>query len=341
MKTLHVQSKIKINSKEDGFKFIASTEAVDRHGEVIKQNGWDITRYMENPVILWGHEYDELPVGKATNIYVENNQLVVEGVWASEKANPDAECIRNLYLEGMINAVSVGFIAKEWEGNVITKAELLEISIVTVPANQEALSLLKSKGLSAGLLKNIEVKETVEETVEIVDEEKEEVKEDAPVVEEEVKEEVEEEKSIEDETIDETLEGDEDTLEIEDEESEEITVTDDEGADDTEEDADELDTNDEILDNDEKGIKAGRTLSEATRKQIISAIEQMSTTISILETLLAESDTPKGIDNSFITLEKGKILVDEKQMQELLAELRGNDRRNEAAISTVKTLLGK
>lgn len=335
MKTLHAKSKITITSKEDGFKFIASSEAVDRHGEVIKQDGWDLKNYLLNPVILWGHDYWKMPIGKATRIYVEDKKLIVEGVWASEKANPEAEQIRNLYLEGMINTVSVGFIAKEYEGNVITKAELLEISLVTVPANQEALSVLKSKGFSDDIMKGfvVEIKEEGDDAeVEITEDEKEE-----EVVEEKKDEEiVEEKKEVEEEVVGDVEDVVEDTAPITpavDEEEEGVELVD-------EDDADELDTNEEILDNEEKGVKAGRTLSASTRAAIVDALEAMKNAATNLEILLQESDTPKAVNGkSIIYLKEGEIVVDRKEMLEVLAELRGNDKRNEAAVSKVKSIL--
>ena len=36
------------------FKFVASTEDIDSHWTKLKQN-WDLTRYLENPVLLWSH----------------------------------------------------------------------------------------------------------------------------------------------------------------------------------------------------------------------------------------------------------------------------------------------
>lgn len=351
MKTLHAKSKIEISSKEDGFKFIASSEAVDRHGEVVKQDGWDLKNYLSNPVILWGHDYYKMPVGKATKIYVENAKLIVEGIWASAAANPEAEQIRNLYLEGMVNAVSVGFIAKEWEGNVITKAELLEISLVTVPANQEALSLLKSKGFSDDIMSGFSIKEALDD-VEITEDAKPEevVAPVEEVVEEKVEEEITpvEEVKVEEEVIEEEddmieiveekkeIEAEED-ITVEGDEEEMIEVVD-------ENDDDALDTNDEILDTKEdKGLKAGRTLSDATRKTIQDSIDAMESSITALKILLQESDTSKAVDGlSVVTLDKEKqVVVDKVLLEQALSDIRGNDRRNTLVMETIKSVLNK
>jgi len=135
------------------FRVVASTEATDRQGEVIKVNGWDIKNYMNNPVILWAHDIMGLPIGKATAVEkdVENGQLVVEGEFAPEGTHPLADQAQKLYEAEMLQTVSVGFIPVERDGSIITKSELLELSFVPVPANPEALALRKAYNLDACL----------------------------------------------------------------------------------------------------------------------------------------------------------------------------------------------
>jgi HK97 family phage prohead protease len=131
---------------ETGYRVLASTNAVDRQGDVVDQGGWDLKNFLLNPVILWAHKYDELPVGKATKVQITSQGLELDFEFAPAEANAKAEEVRNCFEQGFLNAVSVGFIPKERSGNTITKAELLEVSIVPVPANQEALRLAMSKG---------------------------------------------------------------------------------------------------------------------------------------------------------------------------------------------------
>lgn len=126
------------------FEVIASTQSKDRHGEIVLQEGIDITNYLKNPVILFAHDYDELPIGKATSVIKETDRLIIKGVFAPTE---EAQKIRVLYDAGFLKTVSIGFIAKEWEGNVITVSELLELSFVAVPANPDALDIAKGKGI--------------------------------------------------------------------------------------------------------------------------------------------------------------------------------------------------
>lgn len=129
------------------FKFVVSTEDRDRQGEIVKQSGWDLTFYKLNPVVLWGHDYSSMPIGVCTSIEVINNELVAEGTFAPHAFAQD---VRKLYDLGMVRTTSVGFIPKEFDPNndeIITKAELLEFSIVPVPANPYALTQNQVKEL--------------------------------------------------------------------------------------------------------------------------------------------------------------------------------------------------
>lgn len=131
------------------FEIIITTENVDRMGEVIKADGWETENYMKNPIVLWGHNYSLLPVGITDSLEkTVNGQLIARGRFAPADANPMGQQLRRLYDLGLQRASSVGFIPKEYEGNLITKAELLEWSFVTVPANPHALTLLADTDIS-------------------------------------------------------------------------------------------------------------------------------------------------------------------------------------------------
>lgn len=127
------------------FRVVISTEDQDRQGDIVLQSGWDLTNYKNNPVVLWAHNYFDLPIGVTDKIYVENNQLIAEGRFASHAFAQD---VRKAYDEGMLPATSVGFIQREAEGNTITRAELLEFSFVPVPANPGVRDLAKQLGIN-------------------------------------------------------------------------------------------------------------------------------------------------------------------------------------------------
>lgn len=146
------------------FKVVASDETIDRAGEVIKVSWWELDNFMKNPVIIANHVYKvENIIWKATNVYTEDYKLVVEWVFATTDLAQD---VRKLYDGWFIKTVSVWFIPLERDQsqpNIITRAELLEVSFVPVPCNPNALSLgkevvddLVAKGL---LIKEEEVNE--------------------------------------------------------------------------------------------------------------------------------------------------------------------------------------
>lgn len=143
----------KIDKDTGKFEAVASTASPDRDGEVLTSKGWELENFKKNPVILWAHRYMEPAIGKAEEIKIEEGQMIVRGEFAPIQGNAFAQQIRVLYEEGFQKALSVGYIPIERDENRITRKELLEISFVPVPANPEALSLLKSKGLNTDPIK--------------------------------------------------------------------------------------------------------------------------------------------------------------------------------------------
>ena len=52
-------------SDDRSFRFIASTNSVDRYSDIIEQN-WDLEEFWANPVLLWGHDSSSPPIGTVT-----------------------------------------------------------------------------------------------------------------------------------------------------------------------------------------------------------------------------------------------------------------------------------
>jgi HK97 family phage prohead protease len=157
---------------------IASTETADRDGEIIKQSGWDLENFKSNPVILASHNYHNFPIGKATDIAIENGKLMFKMVFS--QATEEAKQAYQLVKEGILNTFSVGFIPREYDAkdqNVITRAELLEISLVSVPANPQAIVMAKGykeNSMAQELIKQWLLDEKVKGEVEQIEKEEEE-----------------------------------------------------------------------------------------------------------------------------------------------------------------------
>jgi HK97 family phage prohead protease len=156
---------VSIDREKFQIRFVMSTPEVDRHGEVIDQKGWDFSKFLLNPVVLWGHDQSIPAVGKVVGI--ENVNGNTEGiVQFAVKENPEAKVLFELYAEGYMSAVSVGFMNNKWmydeENDLLTllENELFELSLVNVPANASALAKAKTKGLDVDVIKRLNTKET-------------------------------------------------------------------------------------------------------------------------------------------------------------------------------------
>src|SRR5687768_11547291 len=57
------------------FTCTISTAGVDRMGDTIAVTGWQLASYRANPVVLFGHASDELPVGRAASVWIAGDRL--------------------------------------------------------------------------------------------------------------------------------------------------------------------------------------------------------------------------------------------------------------------------
>ena len=154
-----------VNAAARTIEFVASTETPDRYGDVIQQSGWQLDNYRQNPVILFSHDSNALPVGKALNVKVTKNRLIATIEFASKDVNPLADTIFKLYREDFMRAVSVGFLPLDYDINFsddgakaplglkFKSVELLEISCVSIPANPQALAVDNSADIPEALEK--------------------------------------------------------------------------------------------------------------------------------------------------------------------------------------------
>jgi len=140
-----------VEEADDGsvnIKGYASTNDTDRAGDVIEKEAWEkggLDNYTNNPVILFNHDYNR-PIGRATGLETDDRGLRI-----TANISKSAGDVTNLVKEGILRALSVGFRVKdadyieETDGLKISDAELFEVSVVSVPANQAAtFSVAKS-----------------------------------------------------------------------------------------------------------------------------------------------------------------------------------------------------
>lgn len=159
-------------------RFVASDESLDRDGDIVTAAGWKLDNYLKNPVVLYGHNYYSLPVGKAESVIIDPaaRQLVIDVAFPAIKdISPEGEpsehalfvdSVYNLAKLGLLNAVSVGFRGLKTEpildgdghytGRKFIEQELMELSIVPVPANANAVAIMRNAKLDEAVIKSFQ-----------------------------------------------------------------------------------------------------------------------------------------------------------------------------------------
>lgn len=139
-----------------GMEFVLSDESVDRMGDIISADGWDLESFKKNPIALWGHRSD-MPIGTWDNVRVQDKTLRGKLTLAPKGTLPRIDELRALIEAGILRAVSVGFRNIESEpidhkdpfgGRRFIKQELVECSLVSIPANANAVATAKSLNIS-------------------------------------------------------------------------------------------------------------------------------------------------------------------------------------------------
>lgn len=145
-------------SQGEGWEFVLSDATVDRMGDVIEADGWDLNNFRKNPVALFNHRAD-FPIGKWTNLRTSNGELRGHLQLAPKGTSERIDEIRALVDAGILRAVSVGFLpikseplTKDGGGFRFRQTELVETSLVSIPANPNALAVAKSLNVSRDTL---------------------------------------------------------------------------------------------------------------------------------------------------------------------------------------------
>ena len=139
--------------------FRASTNDLDRHGTIVEPRGIDTKNFENNPVFMWGHDAygDASPpdienvLGRVVDFRTTNDAFDIGVEWADHDR---AVMARDLVRSGFLSAVSVGFIpdseamtTRSIDGAdvpVYQRTELVEVSLVPVPSNPNAIALMRS-----------------------------------------------------------------------------------------------------------------------------------------------------------------------------------------------------
>jgi len=149
-KVIHKVFMAQVTRAADGdLEFVLSDDTKDRLGDVINPKGWVLDNFKKNPIALFNH-ISSFPIGTWTSVRVKANRLIGKLKLAALGTSERIDELIRLVDQGIIKAVSVGFMPLDMEpladnsGILFKEQELLECSLVTVPANPSAIQLARS-----------------------------------------------------------------------------------------------------------------------------------------------------------------------------------------------------
>lgn len=167
---LHKALPVQVKGVDDDNRTItvvASTEDIDRDGDKIRADGWNLKEFKKNPVVPWSHNYGLPPVARAERVWVKDGQLMAKVRFPGEDTVGEQsfeDKIYRMYRDGFLSTFSVGFRPVKWEyveravdgaveekqvGIDFLQQELWEISACTIPSNPNA-AMVRAK--AAGIL---------------------------------------------------------------------------------------------------------------------------------------------------------------------------------------------
>jgi hypothetical protein len=140
-----------------------STTSIDRDGDVVLPSGIDLDNFWKNPQVLFGHDASKMGIGTVKRGDITKTPVSIVAKAALFPRPPSLpsnvewqpDTILDLAKMGAPLGLSIGFrikpggarIADERDAKrfgdgvqrIISKWELLEFSVVTIPANQDAM----------------------------------------------------------------------------------------------------------------------------------------------------------------------------------------------------------
>jgi len=128
---------------------VISTERVNCYGSRVITLGIDFEQYKRNPILLYMHTRG-LPIGRVDNVRVEENKLL--GTLVFDTLDPESKKIADKwdnnflrmvspYLEVLETSTEVELVVEGQTRSTVTKSRLMEISVVDIGGNNDALPL--------------------------------------------------------------------------------------------------------------------------------------------------------------------------------------------------------
>ena len=142
---------VSIDEKSHTATFVMSTASIDRHGDVVDQDSWNLEHFLKNPAFFWGHRSNEFPLGKWLEVKLEadpenpDQKMLVGKAEFAVGVHEDIDRAWKHVVRGDINMVSVGFIPHDVDYDekmgayILKHCELMECSLVGIGSNRRAL----------------------------------------------------------------------------------------------------------------------------------------------------------------------------------------------------------
>lgn len=135
----------KTRAKDGAFEMTIAANDVSRNPfDEIRLDGGVFDNYLRNPVVLWSHDDHALPVARTTALRFEDGEL--RATFEFMPDDPMAERVKRAWELGFVNAASIRFNPLEVDTSdsskpfgVVTEWELLEWSLVPIPADPDAV----------------------------------------------------------------------------------------------------------------------------------------------------------------------------------------------------------
>lgn len=135
--------------RKDGGRIIISTGARDRDRDRVFPQGARTENYLQNPVVQWGHNYFDpwATIGRTTQLSITETGIQAEFELRPAANEQDPQnIVLLLWDQEFVRAASIGFrpetaVPNDFGGLDFPSWELLEWSLVPIPANQDALRL--------------------------------------------------------------------------------------------------------------------------------------------------------------------------------------------------------
>lgn len=159
------ECEFKFSTKENVFQFEGYASVwgrVDSYGDTVLKGAFEDSLEKERmPLMLYGHNANRV-IGKWVEMREDDRGLYVVGELTP--GHSEAKDIQALMVHGAISGLSIGGYTTEWEdkadrGKIIKSFDLYEISLVSMPAEDEARidpASFKSQLNDAETIKDVE-----------------------------------------------------------------------------------------------------------------------------------------------------------------------------------------